>query len=441
MRMAAKRVRQGAEYQSVAVCSKDPQWYLRRWDDLTDDILPGTHLAQADELLVEPGAEYALGPEWRSAGAYGDVSVYRRRGASGYDRPPSGTPLMAEAAKPGVSPNAIYCSQGLRLAGAEAAGPFRVAPRYQGVWFEEATPLSGRELSRHLASVRGPEPPPSERGDVNIGIVDTGIAQGPFQPPFLDAFVPARWLVGSASADPPDLDGNGEIEPPAGHGTFVAGVVAQLEPRVRLHVIRAVGRQGAVSDLQLAEAIDALVEALREQGSELDVLNLSLGGWTYDDRRPLLTGDRLERLPGSTLVVAAAGNMESPRRFWPAAMERVVAVGAVIAAGGAFDRAEYSNFGDWVDAVAHDGGVHVPGGRSTGGQISTFYTAFPPEHPTTYRGWATWRGCSFTTPIVVARIATRMLDDNLRTAQEAWERIRREAPPAPPDFPNAVLVT
>jgi hypothetical protein len=135
--------------------------------------------------------------------------------------------------------------------------------------------------------------------------------------------------------------------------------------------------------------------------------------------------------------------MESRRKFWPAAMERVVAVGAVVTDGDAFTRAEYSNYGGWVNAVAHDGGAHVPGKRSEGGQRSTFYRAFPPDHPRRHTGWATWRGTSFTTPLVVARIATGMLNGDLRTAQEAWERIRlaQKGVEAPPDFPNAVVVT
>jgi subtilisin family serine protease len=349
---------------------------------------------------------------------------------------------MSEAYKAGVSPNAIYCSQGLRDRNAESADiPFRVAPRYQGLWFEEAKPLSRKETDDHMAGLQKvARPKSSRRGAVNIGVIDTGIAQGPFLNTFLEDVVPPHYLVAAASADPPDPDGNGTVESPAGHGTFVTGVIAQAKERVRVHVVRAVGRQGAVSDLQLAEAIDELVRTLRREAIELDILNLSLGGWTYDDRRPLLTGDRIDRLPGSTLVVAAAGNMESQRRFWPAAMERVVGVGAVVKDGPAYSRAEYSNYGGWIDAVAHDGGVHVPGGRSTGAQTSTFYTAFPPGHRAKYTGWAKWRGTSFTTPHVAARIAQRMLADNLRTAQEAWERIRRDADAAPPDFPNAVRV-
>jgi hypothetical protein len=443
MPMTATRVKQGAEYQSVAVCSKDPAWRLRRWDELTDDILEGTHLAQADELLVQRGAEYSLGGEWRFARACGDVSVYQRRSRAAYDEPPDGASLMAEVTKPGVSPNGIYCSQGLRMRGPERTDiPFRVAPRYQGLWMEEAKPLDAARTKQHVALLRSAKAAPlGPRGKINIGIVDTGIAQGPFLNPYLEDFVASQWLVGAEGADPPDPDGNGEIEPPAGHGTFVAGVIAQIEPRVRLHVIRAVGRQGAVSDAQLAAAIDTLVAELARVGVELDILNLSLGGWTHDDRQPLMVADRISRLSSHTLVVSAAGNMESRRKFWPAAMDRVVSVGAVVRDGDGWERAEYSNYGDWVTAVAHDGGAHVPGRPSEGDQTSTYYTAFPPDGPVEAGGWATWRGTSFTTPKVVAGIAKVMLDDNLRTGQEAWERLREQSTATPPaEFPNAAVI-
>jgi hypothetical protein len=432
----------GVDYQRVAVCTQNPAWYLQAWEDLTDDILDSTHLAQADELLVQRGAQYALGPEWRPAEEdYGDIAVYRRRRAARYgDRPPSGAVVMAEVAKPGVSPNAIFCSQGLRKRGGERPDlPFRVAPRYQGLWMEEAVPLDGREAEDRQDQAqqgsRGYES--GKRRRIEIGIVDTGLPQGPFLNPWLEEFIASESLVGGDAADPPDPDGNGEIDAPAGHGAFVAGVIAQLVPQVCLHVIRAVGRQGAVSDAQLAATIDRLAAS----GLELDILNLSLGGWTHNDRKPLMVGDAIDRLPSHTLVVAAAGNLESRRKFWPAAMERVVSVGAVVTDGDGWERAEYSNYGDWVTAVAPDGGRHVPGRPSEGGQVSTFYTAFPQNGRPEYHGWARWRGTSFTTPTVTARIAQTMLADDLRTGLEAWERLREHSAARPPaEFPNAVVV-
>jgi hypothetical protein len=339
-------------------------------------------------------------------------------------------------ANAGVYPDAIFCTQGVRVDRERTDIPFRVAPRYQGLWAEEAQPIGPGQR----APARMAEPDGARR--VEIGIVDTGIAQGQYASPDLDESVLERWRFDSESGDPPDVDGNGRIESPAGHGTFVGGAIRLIEPNVRLHVLRAVGRQGAVSDSVLAERIGALVDALATMGIELDILNLSLGGWTHDDYQPLMTGERLARLPSRTLVVAAAGNLDSRRPFWPAAMERVVAVGAMISDGDTWARAEYSNYGGWVDAVAWDGGTRVPGKLSTGSQTSTFYANFPPgARRPEFNGWAHWRGTSFTAPKIAGRIAQIMVRDNLRTAEEAWQRLREACAGDPlPDFPNAVLV-
>jgi hypothetical protein len=443
----------GADYDNVAVCSKDPYWRLERWEDLTDDLLEQTHLARADELLVSRGAAHDLGDEWEPDGYYGGVAIYRRASPQDADAgPPSGEAVMRRVTNvAGVEPNIIYCTQALRDRTLESAGvSFRVAPRYQGVWPEEAEPLSrarSDEMETALASasaqrVAGPRDG-RRRQPVHIGIVDTGIAQGQYLGAALEDAIAPQWLVSSESSDLPDPDGNRRIEPPIGHGTFVSGVIARVEPRVRIHIIRAVGRYGAVSDLRLAQAIDGLVGMLRDAGIELDILNLSLGSWTYDDRPPLLVGRRIADLASKTLVVAAAGNLESRRKFWPAAIERVIGVGAVMRDGEGYEAAEYSNYGSWVTAVALDGGRRVPGKQSEGGQESTYFTNFPPgeEHPR-YRGWARWRGTSFTAPKVAGMIAKQMVDDDLTTAQEAWERVRSASAPAPSyKFPNAVLVT
>jgi hypothetical protein len=433
-------VKQGSDYENVAVCTNDPNWRLGSWDELTPDLLPGTHLARADQLLVRRGAR-PTDPGWeRDDSSYGDWDVYSRARDWTDGTPPSGSEVMREVTDhPGIYPDVIFCTQGLRTARERADIPFRVAPRYQGLWAEEAQPLGEYEQLP-----KAPPPPGATGRPIEIGVVDTGVAQGQYLNPYLEPMVPERWRFGSESDDPPDLDGNGRIESPAGHGTFVGGAVAQIEPNVRLHIIRAVGRQGAVSDSVLADRIGALMDAVRAMGVELDILNLSLGAWTHDDYQPLLTGDRLARLPSRTLVVAAAGNLDSQRKFWPAAMERVVAVGAMIRDGDTWARAEYSNYGDWVDAIAWDGGTRVPGKRSTGSQLSTFYTGFPagaakPE----FSGWAHWRGTSFTAPKVVGRIAQVMTRDKLMTAEEAWQRVREESRGEErlPDFPNAAFVT
>jgi hypothetical protein len=260
-------------------------------------------------------------------------------------------------------------------------------------------------------------------------VIDTGIAQDPFITSWL-----GERVAPAADGDDPDVDGNGEIESPAGHGTFVAGAMALCEPSIRVHVVRAVDRQGAVSDSDL---VAALVRLRETAGDQIDILNLSLGAWTYDDAAPRDVANLLADLPAHTVVLAAAGNLESARVFWPAAMPTVIGVGAVIRNGTGWMRAEYSNHGPWVDAVAHDGGVFAgPGKDATGAQVSTYYSGIAG-----FEGWAAWRGTSFTTPKVSGRIAHLMAERDV-DAPEAWRQLKAACAPAEPhaDFPNAVFV-
>jgi hypothetical protein len=423
----------GPDYHGVAICkSDDPSWTLPAWADLTDELLPQTHLVKLDEVLVaegaDPGPDWEPDPDVKLPGA----RLYRRTAKTQLTgNPPSGTPVMEACADPAVQPNAIYCTQGLRsVTEGSVAGkaiPFRVAPRYQGAG-SEAAPVEAPALPEPVANRQ------TQTRRIDIGVIDTGIAQDPNLSTWLEAVVAADSLSTLADRDEPDVDGNGEVESPAGHGTFVTGAMALCEPRLHIHVVRAVDRQGAVSDSDL---VAALVRLRDKVGDRIDILNLSLGAWTYDNAAPRDLARQLDQLPDHTVVLAAAGNLESSRLFWPAAMDNVIGVGAVIRNGGGWLRAEYSNHGPWVDAVAHDGGVFAgPGKDATGAQVSAYFTAIGE-----FDGWAAWRGTSFTTPKVSGRIAHLMAELDV-DAPEAWRRLKADCGPAEPhaDFPNAVFV-
>jgi hypothetical protein len=423
----------GPDYQGVAICkSDDPTWELEAWDELTDELLPQTHLVKVDEVLVADDADPGAGWEHDDTVTLPGAKLYRRVDRTEVTaEPPSGVAVMQACEDPAVQPNAIYCTQGLRAVTEGSVGgkriPFRVAPRYQGAG-SEAAPAEAPNVpepgARRTAPVRR----------IDIGVVDTGIAQDPFITTWLQGAIADDSIVATEDEDDPDADGNGEIESPAGHGTFVAGALAMCEPSVRVHVVRAVDRQGAVSDSDL---VAALVRLREKVGDRLDILNLSLGAWTYDNAAPRDISNMLAALPDHTVVLAAAGNLESSRVFWPAAMRNVIGVGAVIRNGDGWLRAEYSNHGPWVDAVAHDGGVFAgPGKDATGAQVSAYFAGIGG-----FEGWAAWRGTSFVTPKVAGRIAHLMAERDI-DAPEAWRQLKADCAPAEPhaDFPNAVFV-
>ncbi|MEV4666118.1 S8/S53 family peptidase [Micromonospora echinofusca] len=241
-----------------------------------------------------------------------------------------------------------------------------------------------------------PAPDPARAGEgagVTVGICDTGIwRQAGSRHP--------QWLGGSYLPEVDDEDavyvGADVLALQGGHGTFVAGVVRQAAPGVRLDPEAALDATG-VGDEEM------LVAALGRLGPQVSVVNLSLGYFTQDDQPPLPLVDALAGLPGRA-VVASAGNAGTSRRTWPAALDRVLAVGAVSAGPTGPVPAPYSSHGSWVDACA------------LGDRHSTYVRGrLPlPGHPTRYfDGFAAWAGTSFATGHVAGRLAALMTSAGL----------------------------
>ncbi|MET8763172.1 S8/S53 family peptidase [Lentzea sp. NPDC004782] len=213
---------------------------------------------------------------------------------------------------------------------------------------------------------------------VRIGVVDTGIAQP--QHPFLNDGV-------SGDPEPDDLDENLR-----GHGTFVTGVVLLNAPGAEVRMRAVVSEtSGKREDEQVAEAIMELV-------GEVDLINLSFGGATWEHTAPPALQEAIETaLSQEVVVVAAAANNASPLRNYPAALPGVISVGAATADGRV---AEFSSFGSWLTVYARGEDVKGP------------YQA----------GWATWEGTSFAAATVTGRIAWLMAEKHL-SAQVAADQL------------------
>lgn len=255
---------------------------------------------------------------------------------------------------------------------------------------------------------------PRREGDVAgrgvvVGVIDSGIVGHPW----LDG----SFLATPANIDPLDEDHDRWLDPQAGHGVFVTGLILHEAPAAVVRVVRAFDRDGVV---RIRRAANAIVE-LDEAGA--DVINLSFGGYTRRDRPPLAHRKALSKIRGTTVVVAAAGNHRPDdetqvenrgRQFWPGALEHVVAVAALDTLGKNSVRlAPFSNVGDWVDVAA------------PGTDVLSTYVTF--RH---FEGWARWSGTSFAAPMVAGRIAAAMTDaggTKARTAQEAKDIVLDDA--------------
>jgi hypothetical protein len=219
--------------------------------------------------------------------------------------------------------------------------------------------------------------------------------------------------------DEPDDDGTGTLDFEGGHGTFIAGVLAQLCPDADVHTS---GVLSSFGDGDVADVVAGLTAGLARAGTSIDIVVMSLGAFFTDDD-PGIFGTTLLQLLGPRLGVAAAGNDATCRPYFPAALPDVIAVGAVSAAGPAW----FTNFGGWVDACAP--GVDVVSSFFSFNENLALFPELDDLKPREYGGWARWSGTSFSAPKVAALIAQEMylnLDDagtDLISAREAWRRL------------------
>jgi hypothetical protein len=197
-------------------------------------------------------------------------------------------------------------------------------------------------------------------------------------------------------------------------------------------VVKVLDSHGVGDDFTVARVMEGLPP-------DVDIVNLSLGGYTEDDAPPLATAAVLSTIQArGGAVVAAAGNAGSSRPFWPAAGKTVVGVGAVDR-GEAWTRPEWSNYGPWVDAVTRGSSVASTFNRGRTRCAGTFGGRVRTE---TFDYWARWDGTSFSTPVVAGYLARLMTRHNLRPAEKAVAYLRQTSPPSPDQrsYPTAVLV-
>ncbi len=159
-----------------------------------------------------------------------------------------------------------------------------------------------------------------------VAVIDTGV--DPSHPALLGRIVPGgRDLVDGD--DQPwetrngiDDDGDGEIDEAAGHGTFVASVIAAVAPAAGILPLRVLDDDGGGTAFAVAEALAFAIDA------RVDVINLSL---TYH-RRSAAVDLLLERAAAAGIVVvAAAGNDGASTVDFPASDSNVVGVTATVA--------------------------------------------------------------------------------------------------------------
>jgi thermitase len=274
--------------------------------------------------------------------------------------------------------------------------------------------------------VGGPEPAPAP-GQRDARLAAAGPATGtgsPVRVAVVDTGIPSDlrtdgWLAGvrrtADNIDPLDVLPAGPdrlLDYQAGHGAFVCGIVQRVAPQAEIRMYRAADSDGFATDHDIAEAI------LRAHDDGAQIINLSLGGRTADDRPPPATAEAVETVRresgGATVIVAAAGNFGDRTRVWPAALPGVEAVAGLTAY---LTPTAWSSYGPDVRFSTVGEGIrstYVPGTESP---------VFDPA-PDVFgdNAWAMWSGTSFAAPQVAGAVA-RISYEEGREPRAAVDRL------------------
>lgn len=217
---------------------------------------------------------------------------------------------------------------------------------------------------------------------------------------------PPAWV--NCSPDVLDADTDKKLDGIAGHGTFIAGIVANGCRQSKITIVGQRHECISISrdPVDRAQLFSSEYEIARSLLVHSDAQVVSCGfAFPTLDRYPsiaftsVMAAIRAQAAPRSEVaVVAPAGNEETSHPYWPAAHPEVIGVAATNRRS--TGRAWFSNWGSWLDCCTRGQDVF-----STfiywDGQID----GAPPTDIEDFQGWATWNGTSFAAPKVAAAIA------------------------------------
>ena len=266
----------------------------------------------------------------------------------------------------------------------------------------------------HLKAAGAPAAWDATRGaGVTVAIIDTGVAP-------VDDLDPARLLPGHNF-----LTGGDDARDDHGHGTHVAGTVAQttgnaigvagMAPLARLLPLKVLGADGSGTSVAIADAI----RWAADHGAR--VLNLSLGGGA---RSAAMADAVVYARSRGCVVVCAAGNGGGRGVSYPAAYPGALAVSSVGPKG---RLAPYSSYGPEVRIAA-------PGGdKSSGEQGGVLQETVDPASGEGVYRW--FQGTSMAAPHVAGAVA--LLQSVGVTSPAAVERLLGASARPPGAYGNA----
>lgn len=275
---------------------------------------------------------------------------------------PLGSPIQLILNLLKVTPGVVFAEPNYKLYSTEAQQAF--------MYYDSGSAIQGDSAPQAVQTARNQwawqridlvrSQRMSKGANVTVATLDTGV--NPNHPALKDKLVSGYNIL---TADSNVADDNG-------HGTFVAGVIAQVAPEAKILPVKVLNSKGEGT---VADASEGVFWAASHNAS---VINMSLG--LYNNSMLLQLTVNYAQSKGK-LVVASAGNSGTAEKRYPASYPGVIGVAATDSAN---HKAAFSNYGD-------NAKISAPGVRI----YSAYFTG----------GYAYGDGTSFAAPMVAALAA------------------------------------
>lgn len=230
--------------------------------------------------------------------------------------------------------------------------------------------------------------------EIVVGVLDSGVDYN--HELFSGRIEDTSFNMSSSGEENDCMDDNG-------HGTAVAGVIAQTTPdNVKIKPYKVIDEEGYVSLSEFTAAMEAILAS-----KDLpDIMNISLGGYLFEENMSLETELVSRLVDKGVTVCVASGNDNLPVKYCtPADCESAITVGA-------YDYTNhicsFSNYGEEVDVAAP--GYNVYSIDLWSGEYYADYT-----------------GTSFACPIASAACAYILMQNPKLSPDEVQEQIKASA--------------